>query len=137
MRLVPRPGAKRVWALPFVTVRAPAARAHQERGQRHQQLTDGARHMRLMGRRWVPERPLVWVTARRVAVMTWRRLSRLAPPLCRITRVRLDAALEEPAPPRKSRPNGRPRVQGRRLPTWAQGLAHEATRWTPVTVRGW
>jgi hypothetical protein len=138
MRLAPRPWAKRVWALPVLTGLAPAARDHQARGQRHQQRTEWARHRRLRVRRWVPEHPLGLVPARRVAVMTWRqRLRRWAPPLGRITRVRWAAALEEPAPPRQPRPNGRPRVKGRRWPTWAPVLAPEATRWTTVTVRGW
>jgi hypothetical protein len=129
MLLVPLPWAKRVWALPFLTVLAPSARDHQERGQRHKKLTDWARQMLLMVRRWVPERPLVLVTDSSFAVMTLlRRLSRLAQPVCRITRLRLDAALYEPAPPRKPRQNGRPRLKGRRLPTLAQVLAHEATR---------
>ena len=34
MRLGPIPWAKRVWALPFLTVLAPSERDHQERGQR-------------------------------------------------------------------------------------------------------
>jgi hypothetical protein len=94
--------------------------------------------MRLMVRRWVPERPLVLVTASRVAVMTWlRRLSRLAPPFCRITRVRLDAALYAPASPRKPRQHGRPRLRGQRWPTLAQVLANSATPWATATVRGW
>jgi hypothetical protein len=138
MLLVPLPWAKRVWALPFLTVLAPSERYHQERGQRHKKLTDWARQMLLMVRRWVPERPLVLVTDSSFAVITLlRRLSRLAPPIYSITRLRLDAALYEPAPPRKPRQNGRPRLKGRRLPTLAQVLAHEATRWTTVTVRGW
>ncbi len=56
MRLVPLPWVKRVWALPLLTVLAPSERDHQERSQRHQKLTDWARHMLLMVRRWVPER---------------------------------------------------------------------------------
>jgi hypothetical protein len=40
MRLVPMPWAKRVWALPFLTVLVPSERDHQERDQRHKQLTD-------------------------------------------------------------------------------------------------
>jgi hypothetical protein len=48
LRLVPMPWAKRVWALPFLTVLAPSERYHQERGQRHKQLTDWARHMLLV-----------------------------------------------------------------------------------------
>jgi hypothetical protein len=127
-----------VWALPFLTGLAPSERDHQERGQRHQQLTDWARPMRLMGRRWVPERSLVLVTDSRVAVITllWR-LSQLAQPICRLTRVRLAAALYEPAPPRPPRQNGRPRLKGQRLPTLAQVLANPATPWVTATVGGW
>jgi hypothetical protein len=66
----------------------------------------------------------------------WR-LSRLAQPICHITRLRLDAALYESAPPRQPRQNGRPRVKGQRLPTLAQVLADPATPWATATVRGW
>ena len=136
--LVPIPWARRVWALPCLTALAPSERDHQERGQRHKKLTDGARQLLLAVRRWLPERPLVLVTESRFAVMTlWSRLRRLAHPICGITRVRLDAALYEPAPPRKPRQNGRPRLQGKRWPTLAQGLGNVATGWTTVTVRGW
>ena len=41
----------------------------------------------------------------------------LAQPVTFITRLRLDAALYEPAPPRRPGQNGRPRVKGKRLPT--------------------
>jgi hypothetical protein len=138
MLLVPLPWAKRVWALPFLTVLAPSERYHQERGQRHKKLTDWARHMLLIVRRWVPERSLVLVTESRVAVITllWR-LSRLTQPICSITRVRLDAALYEPAPLRQPRQHGRPRLKGQRLPTLAQVLANPATPWMTATVRGW
>jgi hypothetical protein len=138
MLLVPLPWAKRVWALPFLTVLAPSERYHQERGQRHKKLTDWARQMLLMVRRWVPERSLVLVTDSSFAVLTllWR-LSRLAQPICSITRLRWDAALYEPAPLRKPRQNGRPRVKGQRLPTLAQVLASPATPWATATVRGW
>jgi hypothetical protein len=138
MLLVPLPWAKRVWALPFLTVLAPSERYHQERGQRHKKLTDWARQLLLMVRRWVPERSLVLVTDSSFAVITllWR-LSRLAQPICSITRLRLDAALYAPAPPRKPRQNGRPRLKGQRLPTLAQVLANPATVWVTATVRGW
>jgi hypothetical protein len=49
--LGPMAGAKRVWALPFLTILAPSERDPQARGQRHQQLTDWARHMHLLVRR--------------------------------------------------------------------------------------
>jgi hypothetical protein len=138
MLLVPIPWAKRVWTFPFLTVLAPAARYHRGRGPRHKKLTDWARQMLLVVRRWVPERPLVLVPDRRVAVITllWR-LSRLAQPIWSVTRVRLDAALYDPALPRKPRQTGRPRLKGQRLPTLAQVLANPATCWHTATVHGW
>jgi hypothetical protein len=135
--LVPSTGAKRVWALPCVTVWAPSEGYHQERGQRPQTLTDGARHMLLVVRRWVPERPLVLGTESRFAVITllWC-LGPLPYPIGCVTRWRLAAARYAPAPPRTSRQRGRPRLQGQRLPSVATGR-HEATTWWPtVTVRG-
>src|SRR5215212_6922227 len=59
MLLAPIPWAQRVWALPFLTVLAPSERYHQERGQRHKQLTDWARQMIAQVRAWLPERLLV------------------------------------------------------------------------------
>jgi hypothetical protein len=138
MLLVPIPWAQRVWALPFMTVLAPSERYHQERSQRHKKLTDWARQMLLVVRRWVPERPLVLVTDSSFAVITllWQ-LSRVVPPICCITRLRLDAALYEPASPRQPRQTGRPRLKGRRLPTLSQVLAQATTPWSTVTVRSW
>jgi hypothetical protein len=136
--LVPISGAKRVWALPFWTVLAPPERDQRERGQRHTKLTDWARQRFLVVRRWVPARAPVVGTDSRFAVITLLWHVRQRPnPLCCITRLRLDAAPYEPAPPRKPRQNGRPRLKGKRLPTLAQVLANAATRWHTVTGRGW
>jgi hypothetical protein len=55
MLLVPIPWAKRVWALPFLTILVPSERYHQERRQRHKKLTDWVRQMLLIVRRWAPE----------------------------------------------------------------------------------
>jgi hypothetical protein len=137
-RLVPMAWAKCGWALPFLTVLAPSERYHQARDQRHKKLTDWARHLLLVVRRWVPERTLVLVTASSFAVIT--RLGRVCQrpnPICGVTRVRLDAARYEPAPPRKPRQTGRPRLQGQRLPTLAHVRHDAATYWSTVTVRGW
>jgi hypothetical protein len=138
MRLGPRPWAKRVGAVPFVTVLAPAERSHRDRGQQPTKQAAWARPRLLVVRRGVPARPLVLGTTRRGAVITWRwRLSRVAPPLSSLTRVRLDAALYDPARPRKPRQTGRPRVQGQRLPTVAEVLANPATGGHTATGRGW
>jgi hypothetical protein len=57
--------------------------------------------------------------------------------VCVITRLRLDAALYEPALPRQPRQNGRPRKKGKRLPTLEKVLTDSTTPWTTVTVANW
>jgi hypothetical protein len=54
-----------------------------------------------------------------------------------ITRLRLDAALYDPAPPRQAGQNGRPRLKGARRPTLEQVLADPRTRWTKLTLTHW
>jgi hypothetical protein len=53
------------------------------------------------------------------------------------TRLRLDTALYEPAPPRKPPQMVRPRLKGRRLPTLAAVAADPSTPWTTITVANW
>src|SRR5215211_763004 len=55
------PWAKRVWALPFLTVLAPSQRYHQDRGMPHKKLIDWARQMIAQLRRSLPNRALVVV----------------------------------------------------------------------------
>jgi hypothetical protein len=59
MLLAPIGWADRVWALPFLTALAPSERYDRERGRRHKTLTDWARQLLLVVRRWWPDRPLV------------------------------------------------------------------------------
>ena len=121
------PWAGRYWALPFLTVLAPSARYHRQRGRRHKKLTDWARQMILQLRRWLPQRPLVLVGDGGYAVLDLLHCCQsLAQPVILIARLRLDAALYEPAPapsagPERSAPAERPtadRAEG------APGLAH-------------
>ncbi len=53
------------------------------------------------------------------------------------TRLRLDAALYDPAPPRPPGTIGRPQTKGARLPSLAAILAAKDTRWHVVVVPGW
>jgi DDE superfamily endonuclease len=136
MLLVPIPWAQRVWALPVLSVLAPSERYHQERGRRHKSVTDWARQMIVLLRRWLPERPLVVVADQTYAVLTLlARAVRVRVTV--ITRLRLDAALYDPAPPRASKQIGRPRVKGRRLPTLAQRLVDPLSVWATLTVPRW
>lgn len=138
MLLVPIPWAGRTWALPVLTALAPSERHDAERGRRHKTLTDWARQLLLVVRRWWPERPLVAVADSGYAALeflaacrAWRK------PVAVVTRLRLDAALYEPAPPRRPRQNGRPRLKGARLPMLAAVADAPDTAWAEVTVARW
>jgi hypothetical protein len=138
MLLVPIPWAGWVWALPFLTVLAPSERYHKERRQYHKKLTDWARQMLSQVRRWVSHRELIVVADSSFAVLTLLDdLRHLAQPISMITRLRLDAALYDPAPPRPPGRIGRPRLKGKRLPTLQQVLRDATTAWTSVTLTGW
>jgi len=138
MLLVPIPWANRVWALPFLTVLAPSERYYMGRARRHKKLTDWARQVLLQLRRWLPNRTLVVVADSSFAVLSllWH-LSELAQPVCMIVRFRLDAALYEPAPPRRPHQKGRPRLKGKRLPTLAHLAENKHTKWQRVVMPHW
>ena len=136
MLLAPVPWAGRIWVLPFLTALAPSERGCRERGCRHKKLTDWARQLVLQARRWLPDRDIVVVSdsgfaaLELLAALSWHRVTA-------ITRLRLDAALYDPAPPRLPGTNGRPRIKGARLPTLSEVLASPGTTWQRVTVPGW
>jgi hypothetical protein len=136
MLLVPIPWAGRVWALPFLTTLAPSERSCRERGRRHKKLTDWGRQMVLQARRWMPGRQIVLVADSGFAALELLGALVRRGVTC-ITRLRLDAALYEPAPPRSPRAIGRPRTKGARLPTLADVLTDPTTPWQRVTVPGW
>jgi hypothetical protein len=137
MLLVPIAWAKRVWALPFLTVLAPSERYYQGQARKHKKLTQWARQMVSQVRRWLPKRFLVVVADSSFAVieLLWQ-LRQLKNPICMITRFRLDAALYEPA---KATPGkiGRPRKKGKRLPTLETVAADKHTRWKRLKVQEW
>ncbi len=136
MLLVPIPWAGRVWALPFLTVLAPSERYCRERGRRHKKLTDWGRQLVLQARRWMPERPLVLVADNGFAALELLAALVRRGVTC-VTRLRLDAALYGPAPPRRPGAVGRPRTKGARLPTLSEVLADAGTPWRRVAVPGW
>lgn len=67
--LVPIPWAKRVWTLPFLTALCPSERYHHERGRSHLTLTDRARQVLRVAKRWLPKRRIVVVADSRFAAL--------------------------------------------------------------------
>src|SRR4051794_3045628 len=110
MLLAPIPWAGRTWALPFLTALAPSERYCRQRGRRHKRLTDWARQVALQARRWLPGREAVLLGDSSFAALELLAALARAGMIC-VTRLRLDAALYEPAPPRRPGTVGRPRTR--------------------------
>jgi hypothetical protein len=137
MLLTPISWAGRVWALPFLTVLCPSQRFYQQRGRQHQTLIERAWQVIQLVKRWLPDRAVVFVADSSFAVIELLdRVSHL-PGASLITRLRLDAALYDPAPERPPGQKGRPRLKGKRRPTLKAVLADPATVWTTLTVKNW
>src|SRR5688572_24835516 len=136
MLLAPVPWAERTWALPFLTALAPSERYCRERGRRHKKLTDWARQMGLQARRWLPRREIVLLGDSSFAALELLVVLARQGLTC-ITRLRLDAALYEPIPPRRPGTVGRPRTKGAHLPKLADVLVDGSTCWQQVVVPAW
>ena len=129
------PWAGRHWALPVLTVLAPSARYYRQQGRRHKKLTDWARQMVLQLRRWLPHRSLVLVGDNSYAVLDLLHCCQsLAQPVTLIARLRLDAALYAPAPPRQTGQNGRPPLKGARRPPLKALLEPVNVAWASAVV---
>ena len=138
MMLVDIPWAGRVWALPFLTVLAPSERYNHKRGHHHKSLTDWARQMLVQVRRWVPHRQFVVVADSSFAALELLfSLSQMKSPVHIVTRLRLDAALYQPPPPRQPKQMGRPRKVGKRLPTLKALIENPYTPWQTLVVKDW
>lgn len=133
MWLTSIPWAQRIWALPFLTVLAPSEGYYEASVRGYKKLTDWARQMIFQLRRWIPHRQLVVVADYSYAALDLLHACQQLPsPVTMITRLRLDAALYEPAPPYSG--VGRPRKKGKRLPTLETVLNSAQTVWQTVTV---
>ncbi len=135
MLLAPIGWAKRVWALPFLTALTPSQRYHQRRGKAHKKLTDWARQMLLQVKRWLPEHSVIAVGDSSYAAIDL--LSALQRQVSMIVPLRLDAALYEPAPPRRTGQRGRPRKKGKRLPTLQSHLHDSSLPWQKIVISQW
>jgi hypothetical protein len=110
-----------------MTVLAPSARYYQQRRRLPKTLLARAQQMLRLLRRWVPQRQVVVVADNTYAALHFLAACQ-AMCITLIARLRLDAALYEPAPPYAGR--GRPRKKGRRLPSLADRLHFPVTQWT-------
>ncbi len=138
MLLVEIPWASRVWALPFLSALAPSERYAAARGRRHKKITELAWQLLLVVRRWYPQREIVAVADRAYASLKLLdRCRKLRKPITFITRLRLDAALYEPAPARRPGQRGRPRLKGERLPNLSVVAEAPATVWKLTTIANW
>lgn len=137
MLLTEIPWAGRVWALPFLTVLCPSERFYQKRGRQHQTLIERAWQIIQTVGRWLPGRAIVFVADSSFAVIDLLHRVSQQPGISLITRLRLDAALYDPAPPRKPRQMGRPRLKGARRPTLKKVLVDSRTKWTRLTIEHW
>jgi len=138
MLLVEIPWAARVWALPFLSALAPSERYAARRGKRHKKITEWAWQLLLVLRRWYPEREIVAVADRAYASLKLLdRCRKLRDPITFVTRLRLDAALYEPAPPRRPHQIGRPRIKGERLPNLSEVAQDPTTVWKPTKIANW
>jgi hypothetical protein len=123
----------RRWALPFLTVLAPSERYYTTRGRAPKSLTERAGQLLAVVRRWLPERRVIVLGDQTYAALDLlARCVRLD--VTAIVRLRLDAALYAPAPPRRPGQVGRPRKKGERLPSLAAQLVDPATVWQRVTL---
>ena len=135
--LTPLAWADRVWALPFLTVLCPSERFYAQQGRRHQTLMERAWQMMRLVVRWLPERESVFVADSSFAALELLDKVKTVPRASVITRLRLDAALYDPPPPRPPGTKGRPRCKGKRRPTLEAVLADSKTPWTTVPVEQW
>jgi hypothetical protein len=135
MLLAPVPWASCVWGLPFLTVLAPSERYAAEQGKPHKKLTDWGRQALLQVARWLPGRRIVAVADSSFSAIAL--LRDLAPHLTVVTRLRLDACLCEPPPPRRPRQRGRSPATGARQPSLAERLRSRRTPWRRVSIEGW
>ncbi len=129
------PWAHRTWTLPVMTALAPTERYHLKIGKPHKKITDWARQMILQLRRRLPNRHIVVVADSSYAALDLLHFCQsMTHPVTFIARLRLDAALYTPAPPRQPGQMGRPRLKGQRLPTLRTLLDCPNTRWMSAAL---
>ena len=120
--------------LPFLTMPAPSKRFYADKPRSAKTLLDWARQAALQIHRWLPGRRIVMVGDTAFAAIEF--LAAVRRYVSVVTRLRLDASLFAPAPPRR-RGCRRPPIKGERLPKLTQVLRDPRTVWQRHTVPLW
>ena len=121
--------------MPVLIVLVPSSRYYQQQGRRHKKITDWARQMVMLLHRWLPQRKLVLVVDNGYAVLDLLHCCQsLHEPVTLIARLRLDAALYTPAPPRQLGQNDRPALKGDRRPALKTLLDQGHVAWNVAAV---
>jgi hypothetical protein len=123
--------AKRIWALPILTVLAPSKRYYEQRGRQHKTLLERALQALKVLKSWLPHHRVVAVGDNTYSALDFLHGCQQAD-VTFITRLRLDAAIYDPAPPYKGR--GRPRKKGDKQAKLEQRLVDENTTWQTVEI---
>ena len=130
--------ASRVWALPFLSALAPSeryARFGRPKAQEPHRMGLAASSV---GEALVPRTRDSSRSRQHLRFLEAPRpMSGLSNPITFISRLRLDAALYEPAPPRYPGQLGRPRLKGDRLANLSVVAENPEAEWEPITITGW
>ena len=147
--LVHIPWAGRIMGLPFLTMLAPSKRFYADKPRSPKTLLDWARQAAprpphsqgqafaragLQIHRWLPGRRIVIAGDTAFAAIEF--LAAVRAYVSVVTRLRLDASLFAPAPPRHGG-RGRPPIKGKPLPKLTQVLQNPGTVWQRHTVPLW
>jgi hypothetical protein len=135
MIVVTIPWAGRLWALPFLSVLVPSKPYYVDRLRAARKLTDRARQMVRLTNRWLPDREIV-VTADS-SFSSLKLLHAAKKRVTFVTRLKFNAALYEPPPPRLPGTVGRPRLVGARQPKLCDVLIDPKTVWESLTMSKW
>jgi hypothetical protein len=127
--------ARRVWALPFLTVLAPSERYATNMGRRHKTVVDWARQMILQLARWLPGHRLIVLMDANFPGQ--KLLGAIRSRVTVIAQMRLDSRLHAPPPPRQPGQRGGRRKVGERLPSLKDRLADPLTEWITIRISEW
>jgi hypothetical protein len=121
------PFVHRVWALPMISALIPGKAFCQSLNRRYRPVTAWALSLLRMVRRWLPDREVIAVMDGEFASLALLRT--LGPVMTVVSRLRLDARLFDPPPPRLPGQRGRHAVKGPAQPKLTQRLHDPTAPW--------